>query len=253
VATAASILKYDLDLNLIGEISHPHIAGLHEIHVDDHGIWVTSTAHDLVMQLDPDGEVLFEWWGSECQPLQHSLGYTGRNLNPTLDFPSDGYEEHYEKYCGEERLHINTVAVTSSAVYVLANRQKSLIRIRPEPAEVIVRDPLLASPHNGVTITGNRFLINDTGNQLLRLYDDSGRRIRSLSTKMHHGKTRSKQFALPGWQRGLAHVTDSRFLVGTSPASIFEVDIEKEVIGQICVVDEDVNHCIHGLTVVHHR
>jgi hypothetical protein len=44
-------------------------------------------------------------------------------------------------------------------------------------------------------------------------------------------------------------VEDSTYLIGTSPATIFEVNIDKEIIGQVCKIDNDVRHCIHGLTV----
>src|SRR5690606_2373539 len=70
VAVAGAILVYDAALKPVTRIEHPWMAGLHEIAVDAAGIWVTSTVHDLLMQLDHAGNVKRTWWGSEHAGLQ---------------------------------------------------------------------------------------------------------------------------------------------------------------------------------------
>ena len=250
VATAMSVLMFDSELNQIGELTHPYLAGLHEIYADSEGIWLTSTVHDLVIKLDFDGNVIDEWWGSESQLLQQAFGFTGRNLNLELNFPEETFVLEYERYCKEERLHANTVWPHNERVYVLACRGKAFIKIRPEPERIILHDSQLGSPHNGIVTPDDRVIINDTQNERIRTYDlSSGRHLMTLSTSIYEDEN-SEQFAKAGWQRGLAHVEGSVYLVGTSPATIFEVDIDKGVIGQICRIDTDVRHCIHGLTVV---
>lgn len=250
VATAMSVLMFDSELKQIGELTHPYLAGLHEIYVDSEGIWLTSTVHDLVVKLDFDGNVIDEWWGSESQLLQQAFGFTGRNLDLEFNFPEETFISEYERYCKEERLHANTVWPHKGGIYVLACREKAFIRIRPEPERIILYDSQLGSPHNSIVTPEDHIIINDTQNELIRTYDlSSGRNLMTLSTPIYEDGN-SKQFAKAGWQRGLAHVEGSVYLVGTSPATIFEVDIDKGVVGQICRIDTDVRHCIHGLTVV---
>lgn len=249
VATAMSVLLYDRNLTQIGEISHPYLGGLHEISVDHEGIWLTSTIHDLVIKIDFQGNVIDEWWGSESTSLQHALGYSGRDLNLKLDFPPETFVPEYEKYCDEERLHVNTVYARGENVYVLSCSKKAFIQIRPGSDRVIVYDGKLGSPHNGILTPDGRVIINDTRNQCIRTYEfSSGKRLATLFTVLSDDE-RSVQFAKAGWQRGLAYVEGSIFLVGTSPASVFEVDIDRGSIGQVCVIDSDVTHCIHGLTI----
>lgn len=254
VATALTIYQYDPNLQLIGEIAHPWLAGLHEIFIDEEGIWVTSTVHDLVFKLDFHGNILDEWWGSESLVLQQSFGYCGRQLNLSLEFNQETFAEEYEQYCADERLHVNTVWSYGGSVFVLACRKNALIRIRPLPERVIVLDDGLRSPHNGILTNEGEVLINDTQNQRLCLYAlVDGRTLHTVDTSIYReGSNGSHQFSTAGWQRGLAHVVGSVYLVGTSPASVFEVDIKSGAIGQICQIDNDINHCIHGLTATYH-
>jgi len=250
VATATSILKYDSDLNLVGTLDHPLLAGLHEMFVDGEGIWVTSTIHDLVMKISFNGEGLDTWWGSESKYLQSEFGYSGRTLNLEMAFGKENFVQGYEHYCQDERLHVNSVWVHDEQVYILACRKNALIKIKPMDEQIIVRDNSLMHPHNGIVTEKGDVLINNTMKQTLNVYElSSGKLLREIPTNIF-GESISEQFAKAGWQRGLAHLEGSKYLVGTSPAAIFEVDIESGEIGQILRIDSDVRHCIHGLAVV---
>ena len=249
VATAMSILMFDDSLHKIGELSHPHFGGLHEIFIDDEGIWVTSTLHDLIIKIDFNGSTIEEWFACDSEILQKEFNFPRRKLNLNLDFPADNFVNHYENYCKEEIFHLNSIYPHNNSLYFLSYRLNAFIRFKPE-AKVILIDKELGAPHNGMISPNNQVIINDTKNQCLRVYDlETGKRLQSLVTAVYGTRENSVQFASSGWQRGLFPVDDSIYLVGTSPATIFEVDLKKAVIGQVCQLDSDVRHCIHGLTV----
>lgn len=250
VATATSILKYDVDMKLIGTLDHKLFAGLHEMFVDSDGIWLTSTVHDLVLKIDFNGEIIDKWWGSESEQLQSIFNYTSRNLNIDMKFSEAKFAEEYDKYCKDERLHINTVWKHGDEVYVLSCWKQAFIRIRPMSEKIIVHDSSLMAPHNGIISDRGEILINNTMKQALNVYDlTTGQLLREIPTKIYDEHV-SEQFAKSGWQRGLAHMQGSKYLVGTSPATIFEVDIDTGAIGHVLQLDNDVRHCIHGLAVV---
>jgi len=250
VATASSLLMYDDSLNKVGALSHPHLAGLHEIFIDNQGIWVTSTLHDLIVKLDFNGNVIEEWYGSKCKILQKEFNFSDRKLNTNLNFPDETFIQHYDKYSKEEIFHLNSVSPHNNSLYVLSCRKGAFIRIKPE-VKVIVQDSELKAPHNGIISADNEVIINDTQNQCLRVYKlETGERLQSVFTRVFGTNQTSAQFASYGWQRGLYPIDHSIYLVGTSPAAIFEVDLKKALIGQVCQIDTDVKHCIHGLTVV---
>jgi len=250
VATATAVLVYDPWLNPVGEIHNPLFAGLHEIAVDEEGVWATSTVHDLILKVDFAGRTLRTWWGSESAPLQRALGYEGRTLNLDLSFPRQRFAEAYDAYCREERLHLNGVWQHEGAVYVLSSAKSAVIRILPGPEKLVLRDPRLAAPHNCVVSREGRLVLNDTKHQAVRVYDlQSGRVLRSIRTPVHGDGRSADQFATAGWQRGLWQVEGPLFLVGTSPAAVFELDIERARVGRVLRIDTDVRHCIHGLSV----
>ncbi|WP_243370862.1 hypothetical protein [Geotalea sp. SG265] len=249
VATATSILVYNQNLDQIGEISHPYLAGLHELFIDHDGIWVTSTVHDLVMKLDFNGAIIDTWWGSESLLLQKYFGFSGRELNLSMSFPEATFEKQYDEYCKDERLHINSVFAQEGSVYVLCNRKNAIIKIRPLPEEIIIVDNELHSPHNLIITSEGIAVVNNTQKQSINIYDLRQYRLLTEIGTGIFDQSESEQFASSGWQRGLAPVKDSIYLVGTSPAAIFEVDISTNKIGQICHIDSDVRHCIHGLAV----
>lgn len=248
-ATASSVLVFDSRLKMLQQITNPMLAGLHEIFVENDGIWVTSTIHDIVLKMDFSGNTLDVWRGSESTVLQNFFGFAGRNIDLHLDFPGASYERQIERYIGEERLHVNTVQVYEGAVYVFSLSRKALIRIRPLPEQVIMRDGALDSPHNGMINRQGMIMVNDTRNQRLRFYDrGNGRCLQSIRTMLSRTGA-STQFALPGWQRGLCHVEGDVYLVGTSPASVFEVDVATREIGRVYQLDDDVSHSVHGLCI----
>jgi len=249
VATAMSLLKYDESLNMVGEISNPYFGGIHEIFNDDTGIWITSTIHDIILKVSYNGDILYKWEASNSEVLQNYFKFEPRTLNIGLRFPQSSFVEYYEKYCREEVFHLNSVFVHNDEVYTLSSKRKAFIKIFPKE-EVIFVDKDLGQPHNGI-IHNNSIVVNDTQNQCLRLYNLNTReRIRTIPTFIFENKNKSILFAKAGWQRGFTQICENIFLVGTAPATLFEVDIESGEIGQICYIDDDVNHTINGLLVV---
>lgn len=247
LATATSILVYDYDLNKIGEVRNELFAGLHEIVCSRDGMWVTSTIHDLLLKTDYSGKVLFEWWGSESSVLQKEFNYKSRELNVCLAFKNN-FTKSYEKYIGEERLHLNAVAEYKNAIYILASRKNAVIRIYPEPEKIIIKDSSLGAPHNCLLTETGQVLINDTRNQLLKIYNSTnGEMNKSINTKLSPHVNRSEQFNTGGWQRGLAQLSENEYLIGTSPAAIFLVNTLNDSIGKTISLDTDINHCVHGL------
>ena len=247
IATESSLRVYDSGYNFIGEINNEKFAGLHEICADKDGFWITSTVHDLVLKIDHNGKIIDEWFGSESKKLLERFSIKPRFLNIGLNFEKDNFKNKYDEYCMQERLHVNSVNIAGHSVYVYCPKIMSLIKIRPLPEEVVMHDKTLIKGHNGIMTDDNKIIVNDTINQAVRIYDaTSGCLIKIIST-MIYDEHLSEQFARAGWQRGLMKVTDQIYLVGTSPATVFELDIENNFIGKIFKLDSKLSHCVHGL------
>jgi FkbM family methyltransferase len=249
LATAISIRKYDMNLNLISEFTHPKLAGIHEISVDATGIWITSTLHDLLIKLNHKGELIKEWYGSEDKKLQKIFNYTSRSLVLDMNFKGK-YAQEYDNYARDERLHLNSVQVVNNQVYSFANRIGAMIRVFPQPTSVEIHDRKLISAHNALILPDNKLIINNTENQSIAIFDLLNKNIkREISTKIFNTKS-TGQFTNAGWQRGLANIDNDNYLVGSSPLSVFEVDINNGKIGKIVQLSQDIRHCVHGLLVL---
>lgn len=250
VGTATEILKYTADLEFLGAINHRYMAGLHEILLDEQSIWITSTVHDLIFQIDFEGRILDQWWGSQSRYFQTYFDFQDRQLNTQLDFPTERFVEEYEKYCDTEIFHINALSKVGDALFTLSSSKKAILQIRPEEKTILV-DPELINPHNLSLIGDQEMVLNDTGNQRLQIYNlQTGERTKTLDIQQTAITERSVQFAKPGWQRGLAQLDADTYLIGTSPAQILEVDTAKSSVKHRMVLDKDVRHCIHGLLAV---
>lgn len=254
VATAMSILKYTTELQLIGEIKAKELAGLHEICIVEQGIWCTSTIHDLMILLSFDGKVIDSWDGSNSELLQSTYSFTPRHLNYNFDIDPTKVENslsNIESYVSQERLHINSVSSNKNdEVFIYASKLNSLVKIRPLPEALIIEDTkLLNAGHNCTYNDSTSFIANDTKRQNIVLYNLDGDIIKRINTSIN-SRQLSTQFTKPGWQRGLSRITDDVFLVGSSPALIFEVNIQTGEIGQLFELDNNVKHCVHGLLVI---
>lgn len=250
VATAVTIRKYTKGLKFVKEIYNPKFCGLHEIWVDNSGIWAVSTVHDLIIKVDFNGKTLHEWVGSSSKVLQKRFKFTPRKQNLTLTFPRDKYQLYYNKYANTERLHLNTVQVVNDKVYAFSCRKRVLVKILPKPDRIVMHDPGLISPHNCLFISKGRLLVNDTGQQQLKLYRSNGKFLKTIPTKVVNVST-GVPFAIPGWQRGLAHLHSDHFIVGTSPFTLFEVKLSTGKIVHKLTLSNNITHCVHGLHVVH--
>ncbi len=252
VGVAQRILKFDSLLNYLGAIENPNFGSLHGVAVQGDTIWATSGLHDMIVNIDRNGKCLELWRGHESQKLRRRFFLPRRVINTALDFPAERFLEDYVRYSAQELFHINALHIEDNAVYASLPRIRSVIRLDPSADGLIERivftDPRLSLGHD-LILWENRFLINDTHRQSVRVYSRSGRLEKALDTMLVPLPRRSRIFYSGGWQRGLAHLHDSVFLVGTSPATVFELDVRNNRIGQVMQIDSDINNSVHNILV----
>jgi len=248
VCTATSILKFDTNLNLIGKIHNKKLGGLHSLHVDKEGITVTSTIHDLILTLDLNGKETRSWLGSQSPYLQKRFNYKSRNLD-FVNYKWKNSPKAYKDYFDSERLHLNFVDKYKGNIYAFARRQGALINISCDPERVIIANPnRLAAPHDGQFTPDGNIIVNETGRQRIFLYGTNGKVKKIINTKLY-GKEISRQFARAGWQRGLTHLSGNTYLVGTSPLTVFAVDVKQSKIKRVYNISNEVHHCVFGICV----
>jgi hypothetical protein len=196
-------------------ISHPYMAHIHEIEGCAEGIWVTSTNGNGVFLINERQEVLKEAW------LEGA---------PSLDLRVH-MEKHYDKF------HVNTVFLEGAETFMYSSTTGKVYRAWPGPVtEVAQLEPRC---HN-VVRTKFGWVRNVSGESIVKVGDHE------LHTPVRGNK---KDFTSPGWLRGMAWLDENRILVGTSPATLLEIDLrERKVVDQM-QLEEDPGWTTHGIYV----
>jgi len=108
------ICRYDPQWNLLGVITHPSCAGIHDILLEGDTLWVSSARNDVVMQFEISGELLRHFYMREPSPATDKLKW-----KPPVLFEGDQIDEgvidfrdprthEKEKF---DRAHVNSVCV----------------------------------------------------------------------------------------------------------------------------------------------
>lgn len=111
-------------------ISHPLAGGIHDVHAEGDGVWVSATAGSLVLKLSWDGELLSGWHWAEDRALVRALGLSPRAV-PALDLhrdyrvPSPGSGAH-------DVVHLNAVCPDGDRLLVGLGQVLSSAALRRE-------------------------------------------------------------------------------------------------------------------------
>jgi hypothetical protein len=270
-ASYHTIHVFDRGLAAKGKLSHPLFANLHELSWDGDAIWASSTDLDGAIKVNRAGRTLCEWW-----PREDPVTAARFKLDP-LEF--DKGLDNRARFVGNGKLaaghvHLNAIATQDGRPLMLLNRFGCVVRL--EPTEIVVDDRSLRGCHNLLVLADGRLAINDTVNRAVRIYGRDGQRMGAVDLRRFapvrriirrhlgrdagiwlakHGRP-SRLFgaafghlvvARPIFVRGLAQTPRGTVLVGISPATILEIDLDKhELVGHY-TDSTSVLDCIHGI------
>jgi hypothetical protein len=123
LSNASMVFRYDPDWNLLGVISHPVCACIHDICLDGDALWVTASQTDLLFKFDFTGRVLDYYYARQLSPVTEELGWTpplafkpDEILDSKIDFRDPGTHEK-EVF---NRSHLNSVCVLSNGDILLS-------------------------------------------------------------------------------------------------------------------------------------
>ena len=112
IANTSSIFLYDLEWNLIREISHPSCAGIHDIMFQGDTIWATAARSDMIFQFDFEGNLLDYFYFREPDSIRQDLSWrpplkldADQVLSGKIDF-RDPLTYEIETY---DNAHVNSI------------------------------------------------------------------------------------------------------------------------------------------------
>ena len=248
--TYHTLYFFDRDLKLTGRLTHPLFVGVHELAVDGDLLWVTSTAIDGAIAIDERGELRESWWPRETPQLQSSLGLRPARIDKTQDNRLLWLGRKHLRDSGH--VHLNAMAVEGDRLYALLNRFGVIYDVRKD--RVVVEDHSIIGCHS-LVFMNDRLLVLDSRARKIVIYSTGGRRLREIDLLRYHriasihasSMKESSSTTRSLFLRGLWPIDERRVLVGFSPATIVELDLEDETLKSLFQYSEDVRVCVHGL------
>lgn len=173
---AGNIFIVDADQEpgkLLKRISHPYLNDIHSLERTKRGLLVTASGTDCILELDLDGNLLWDWWA-----VEHGYALTPSGKERT---PGRG-QEHRDIYYHTrfQTTHLNCANIQDPAeerfVLCLLFHQGQMIRIdrslpaAEQHAEVVLDG--LARPHSLEKIPEGWIFCNSLSKELVIINDD---------------------------------------------------------------------------------
>lgn len=273
LANYDTVYVYTPDWKQVGEISHPLATDIHEIDLDDEGIWLSCSRYDLIIKLSYDGRLLAHWHISDAPDLMRMLRI---DVAP-LDLEHD-YRQHLPS--GLDRTHLNCVQCQADGSLIVhlgkvhpedllrrglrrlfpapgfeAHRMGSLrrrlyewahgsasyvVRLRGpdlKSTEILARYPALRPNHNGQLLDSRRVAVASERKALVVSESGTGRTLHEIP--------------LPAkWVRGLTQIGPDRILIGIAPCAVLEVDLARTAVSRQVPLSDHPHEALHGLAIV---
>jgi len=256
---------FDRDLNLKRKISHDLMIGLHESHVTDSSVWVTSTTIDAALKYRlEDGKLEESYWPREMPEFQAHLKLRPLEIDKSIDNRLKFLEQ--ESFRGESHLHLNAVCEFRGEVYALFHSKCCVANL--SNGTIVIQDENLKHAHNLIMEEPGVVYINDTRRTVVRQYDlASGKQIRAINIRKMRGinllllksvakavkkmggaffSQQRKVTARPLYLRGLA-INEDYIFAGFSPATIVCINKNTGELVDYYFHSNDMRVCIHGL------
>ncbi len=249
VASYDAIHIYDLQLQYCRSISHPLFAGIHEILVEDDGVWVTSTWLDLLLKVDFDGGVLHTWYYRNDEDLCAKLELP---CNAVLEYSHDYRSDLKGGLPSLKMVHLNSIRKMGDDEYILTFGmckngteqydvpQFHAVRynVVSGMATILFSHHVNFPAHNAEMLNDSKLIFNDSQAMYVVVADILKNEIQ-------------KEVSVPGtWLRGLVAYDVNAVFVGSAPAVVYQIDLERGTIVNECVLSTGLNEAVHGMAII---
>ncbi len=242
IAASDEIFRFDRDFRIEGSFRNNFLKHCHEISRKGRTLFLASTGFDSVLAFDLDRNDFI--WGIQIRRRNghwSALRFDPRTRQGPLPL---------------NRLHINSVCVNDSGLYLSGLKTGALLHI-DSSFQVSEVCSLPHGVHNAQPYSrayGNGVILNDTASDHVRYVGRDGRsrafKIASYqSEQIEHSGVRDPGIARQGFGRGLCPVGDRFLAAGSSPSTITLYDLHAgEPVASVNLT-MDIRNAIHGLEV----
>lgn len=266
VGSFHTLERFTPNLEPLGGVTHPLLAGIHELDVAPDGVsvWAALTNIDAALLIRvATGELLDQRWPRESPGLQRDLGLRPLAIDKSADNRATLLSA--AALADPGRVHLNAVRLHQGRLLGLLHNQGAIVDL--DAGRVVVRHPSLVGAHDLVITEDGKVIVDDTRGAQVRWFDlADGRLVRSIDLRRFDWvRDLERSAGAPGrvgrlvrrrlgrpvvsrplFIRGLARRA-ARLFVGMSPAAIIEIDEASGAFMSGYQHSRDVNDCVHGL------
>jgi hypothetical protein len=250
VCNSTQLFLYDDRLEEVRAVwSERRLGDIHSIAVRDDILYITATSADSVLGVNPELEIVFEWWaGEEKELAPHMLDHHRERFLSDHDFRPLGRHR--------DRFHINHVGFDSRGDLIVnlpdleveAGTSK-FWNVTRHRFHLAVGGELLGVHgriHDGEIFGGHHYFGWTERGRFLKVCETTGAIVAAVDCGVPLGTTTGHPVAeRHGWLRGAARLDDQLFLVGQSKLTLFLVDMEQETRSEplrLIGVDGELDH-----------
>lgn len=226
----------------LDNFSHPLMADLHGLHVDDQGIWVTSSLIDALLSFDFKHQLtgLFQVSKTSLYP---------KAIRGPIDTNKD-YRLRGKEFAGFRSFHANHVTALNDDYLLLTGRGDKtnngrVLKVKRDLSDFGVWVKRLLGPHDGLWLSTGRFATTETEGSSIALIEPRGLFGPRLYKRIQLPRTQEKY-----WTRGLAEGPASSLLIGrsvwkgdTRNASVLQMDLDGNQLNQFQLNIPDYPEC----------
>jgi hypothetical protein len=283
VANSERLFVFDPAWSLVEEITHPLLGAVHDVLAVEDGIWVTCTACDLLLKVDPSGRPVETWSWRADPELVSALGFDSL---PPFDPDLDHRDPRVAQQGVHNAVHLNGLARTDDGLLLLFGRilAPALVKQRLRKAglartlaRVGISRPLPTKPTPvpASTIPDSSFAIverPDDGRPRVLLHgggiavpnhnvaelegtivylDSNGGRLVAWDPADEVERMSVPIPGSPSFARGLVRIGERAYLVGSqAPLALHAVDLDAGEVVATVELDGEPNESVYGLEVV---
>ena len=238
LAASDEVFIYDQQFNIVASIRNPYLKHCHEICIDEHRLYLTSTGFDAILEYDLSaGEFSGAWYFVQEQGHISSVFH----FNPMSD-----------KGPGPSMsCHINSVTANQGEIDICGTRINTLVRLGEGSIRHMVGVPY--TTHNA-RLYGDGVLCNDTASDRVAYYHQSGELLESFPVVYypeeelrwtHLTQDRARQ----AFARGLCISDQGLIIAGSSPSTISVYQHGNTMPLLNLQLSNDIRNSIHGLEI----
>ena len=241
IAASDEIFIFDTNFKIKRSFRNNYLKHCHEIFIDGHLLYLTSTGYNSVLTFDIEQEYFN--WGLVLAPGPNGL--RSRTFDPQREGPAP-----------QADLHLNSVFKDNNGLFIAGMKFPTLIQFTGREVKTLGRLPI--GTHN-VQPYGEGLMFNDTAADKVRFVTDSDHL--AFSVPRYPEDTIINRFddttkvARQAFGRGLCPINDHLIAAGSSPSTISVHDIrgdrslrDGQTIKSVNF-SMDIRNAVHGLEV----